>query len=306
MRTTSPSSPSSATHSPKVQGQSPSRSSVLSSNEAGPSDGQSGQSTPKINSVKKIKLQSSKGSLAMRLGTNWLFGALGGRSQPSFPAAAAETVARSDVSSVTGVTGRPPSPIVSLKSPSQPLAVPGAVSIIPSTPSPAKDKTSTQPLPIHSTRIASDNGISGSFRNHSVPRLSRSPGDSWGRSANLGRASRHVTVNPCNPKVNDFDGIGEGRRWQHIRPRSTKDNQHLVKWTSLCAPACLPLTTDYLPTTEEVAEFYSVNNYEIACVGEGSSFLVRNDTAKGSFVLATMREMASQRLARGSDKYAKK
>jgi hypothetical protein len=79
---------------------------------------------------------------------------------------------------------------------------------------------------------------------------------------------------------------------------SDNANSHLMKWTSLCAPACLPLTTDYLPTPREISDFYEVNSYEIACFGDQVSFLIRPDVASGNLALAVMREMASQRLSR--------
>jgi hypothetical protein len=190
------------------------------------------------------------------------------------------------------------------KSVARPLAVPGAVEVIPSTPSPQSDKHATKPLPIvgrppitggSKSRVTSEDEIARSLRNSG--KMSRSPGDSWGRSANLGQASRHVTVNPCNPKENIDASLSEGRRWQHVRPKASKDTQHLVKWTSLSAPACLPLTTDYLPTPVEIKDFYVVNSYELAILGD-PCFLIRPEEAQGNLAMAVMREMASQRLAR--------
>jgi hypothetical protein len=112
--------------------------------------------------------------------------------------------------------------------------------------------------------------------------------------------SRHVSVNPCKPKANGDTLTGDGRRWQHIRPTPAKDNKQLIKWSSLCAPACLPLTTDYMPTPQQLLNFYEANSYDIACFPDQISFLVRTDTAHQNLPLAVMREMASQRLARES------
>lgn len=301
---------------------SPSRSSTISSADAHTHDTGSGQSTPKVAPGKRLRNQSSRGSFASRFGPNWLFGAFGGRSQPSYPAAAAETVSRQDVSldaPTTGDKSGPPSPVTSTRptpNKPRPMAVPGAVEVQPPTPSPHRDKHlpdpppqpaisghATQPVPIAPRPKRTEDEVSKSLRN-SV-KFSKSPNatDSWGRSADLGRASRHVTVNPCDPRDNVDPALLEGRRWQHIRPKPLGETSHLMKWTSLCAPACLPLTTDYLPTAREISDFYEVNSYEIACFSDQVSFLIRPDVAVGNLALAVMREMASQRLTRELDHY---
>lgn len=273
-------------------------------------DASSGQSTPKTTPARKLNNKSSKSSFGSRFGANWLLTALSGRSQPSFPTAAQETVGRSDVSSVTG--NRSPSPI-SAKSPHTfPRPVPGAPIVTPSTPSPSKIahvakklghdvpvQSVTQPVPIAAnkrSRIVSDDEPIKSFRNSF--KASKSPGDSWQKAANFNQTHSHVTVNPCNPKENIDTSFGEGRRWQHLRAKPDKESQHLVKWTALTAPACLPLTTDFMPTTSEIQDFYEFNSYDIACYPDQVSFLVRADAANTNLPLAVMREMASQRLSR--------
>lgn len=273
-------------------------------------EGSSGQSTPKLTPAKKLNTKSSKSSMTSRLGGNWLMSMLTSvRSQPSFPTAAVETVTRTDVSSITG--NRSPSPVTPKLTAVLPRPVPGAPVVTPSTPTPSKithapppEKT-TQPVPIASRRhrMTSDDepirSFKGSFK------ASRSPLDSWSKAAasNFNRGKSHVTVNPCNPKENDDSSFGEGRRWQHVRPKPAKDSTHLVKWTALTAPACLPLTTDFMPTTQEIQDFYEFNSYDIACYPDQVSFLVRSDAATTNLPLAVMREMASQRLSRKSSSY---
>jgi hypothetical protein len=272
----------------------------------------SGQSTPKVTPARKLNTKSSKSSFGSRFGGNWLLTALTGRSQPSFPIAAAETVGRQDVSSVTG--NGFPSPVSAKSSPALPRAVPGAPIVTPSTPSPSRvshpisaqqpsnqSAVTTQPVPIASKRhrMTSDDEPIKSFRNSY--KASRSPlTDSWSKAAaaNFNRSKSHVTVNPCNPKENDDTSFGEGRRWQHVRPKPARESQHLVKWRALTAPACLPLTTDFMPTTQEIQDFYEFNSYDIACYPDQVSFLVRPDAANTNLPLAVMREMASQRLSR--------
>jgi hypothetical protein len=249
----------------------------------------SGQSTPR---ARKLRSQPSKSSFASRFGPSWLLGAFG-RSQPSFPTAATETVGRQDVAFDKSRPSSPSIPKVNV----EPILVPGAVEVSPPTPSPRQDVT--QPLPIAGpSRADPPTEVSKSLHSvHSLAR-SRSPGESWGRSADLGRASRHVTVNPCNPSNSPESSLLEGRRWQHVSPHASNDSQALMKWTSLIAPACLPLTTDYLPTPQEIQEFYQVNFHEIVCFQDQVSFLIRPDAAQSNLALAVMREMASQRLGR--------
>ena len=255
----------------------------------------SGASTPKHTPSKKLRNKSSKSSFTTRFGSNWLLSAITGRSQISFPIAAAETVIRPHVSSVTGSAMVSPT-----NSPSEPRPVPGAPFITPSTPSPARDAHYTQPLPIAARRakMASDDDLAKSHKN-SI-KLSRSPGDSWAKAANLSRGNSHIAVNPCNPRENLDAALTDSRRWQHLRPKSGRDSHHHVKWTSLTAPACLPLTTDFMPTPADIQEFYELHSYDIACYPDQVSFLVRADAAHVNLPLAVMREMASQRLSRES------
>lgn len=192
----------------------------------------------------------------------------------------------------------------------------------PSTPSPSrmqhnttqaaatKSALPTQPVPIASSKrrrmVSEDEPVKSLVTSI---KLGKSPGatgsgagndSSWSKAAasNFNKNKSHVTVNPCNPKENDDTSFGEGRRWQHIKPKPLKESKHLVKWTSLTAPAIFPLTTDLMPTTREIADFYEVNSYDIACYPDQVSFLVRNDAAMVNLPLAVMREMASQRLSR--------
>ena len=266
-----------------------------------PAESSSGQSTPKTTPSKRLRNQSSKSSFASRFGVNFLLGTFAGRAQMSFPTAAAETIGRQDVSSVTGT--RINSPVSATASPSVPRPVPGAPIITPSTPSPARLEHQTQPLPIRRARIASDEDLNKSQKN-SI-KASRSPGESWRKEAAFNRAKSHVAVNPCKPNANVDASLSDYKRWQHLRPKSKaghKDStsQHLVKWTSLTVPACLPLTTDFMPTNVEITDFYENNSYDIACYADQVSFLVRSDAAHANLPLAIMREMASQRLSRES------
>ncbi|KAK4690095.1 SEA/GATOR complex protein SEA1/DEPDC5, partial [Tremellales sp. Uapishka_1] len=271
----------------------------------------SGASTPKMTPAKKLKNQPSKSSFVSRFGPSWLFGSLGARSQPSFPTAAATNVARQDVA-FDKSKSRPESPVTSKAPAAIPLPVPGAPFVTPSTPSPSKDQPSNLAVGSRATQPMAIKAQSSRYR-HPLEDVSKSPRsvqysikmaksleDSWRNKANaaFGRTTRHATVNPCNPIANHEMGLdNHNRRWQHVRPRMTSSKQHTVKWRSLCAPACLPLTTDSMPTPLEIQEFYDHNPYTIACDPDQISFLVRQDAAQEDLPLAVMREMASQRLS---------
>jgi hypothetical protein len=268
----------------------------------------SGQSTPRNTSTKRLKTQASKSSFASRFGANWLFGALGGRSQPSFPAPSAATVTRHDVSIDSANRTDSPSPRIS--SPALPRPVPGAPIITPSTPTLAEAKPTqvTQPLAIASARPPR---VPSMDETPTKPRQTgddtptptnpsskpQTPADSWSRTAQFQKDKSHHIVNPCNPKDNIY--ASDGRRWRHVNPQSTGEAEE-VKWKSICAPACLPLTTDDMPTSQEIDELYELNSYDIACYSDQVSFLIRSDAASANLPLAVMREMASQRLSRES------
>ncbi|KAK8861559.1 hypothetical protein IAR55_002381 [Kwoniella newhampshirensis] len=271
-------------------------------------DGGSGASTPRLTPVKKLKNQTSKSSFASRFGASWLFGSLATRSQPSFATPAIETVARTDVVTIVGNRSNSPSPSLG----TLPMKLPNLEAIVtPSTPSPSKDKGQsqvTQPLPIATAQMsrhkpvqhAEEDPISRSFRNNSKTQgLSRSHDDSSWRNRNNAfmQSSRHFTVNPCKPSAETIDRIRDagGRRWRFVLPGQTQ--QHIVQWPSLLAPACLPLTTDFLPTQKQSDELYTTGTYTVQCYLEDGAFLIRGDAAETNLSLAMMREMVSQRLS---------
>ncbi|WWC60281.1 uncharacterized protein I303_102850 [Kwoniella dejecticola CBS 10117] len=327
---------------PPARDTSPSRESLKSTSQV-----DSGASTPRLTPAKKLNNKSSKSSFASRLGATWLFGGLtSARSQPSYAAPAMETIARTDVSSVTG--NRPSSPAAPStfskersKSSTRPShsrtrsgtnkgSVPPKpkmpnpdTMITPSTPSPSKDRPQnpsmptpiTQPVPISGTtsrlrrsQTVEEDPISRSLRNskgitgvtgQSGGGISKSHEDlSWrNRNNALVQSSRHFTVNPCKPSAETVDRIRDagGRRWRFVLPKQAQ--QHIVQWPSLLAPACLPLTTDFLPTQKQSDELYNTGTYTVQCYLEDGAFLIRSDSAQENLPLAMMREMVSQRLS---------
>ena len=71
-----------------------------------------------------------------------------------------------------------------------------------------------------------------------------------------GAASRDATellpwirrVNPSNPAKNHLSVTPSVGRWQHLHPRPPKASG--MKWSSLCTPAAVPLTTEEFPTKD--------------------------------------------------------
>ncbi len=100
------------------------------------------------------------------------------------------------------------------------------------------------------------------------------------------------SVNPCRPFDPKVDRTDQSRSWRHGIPRATF--QHQVKWDSLCAPACLPLTNEFLPSEWELSVQYELSTHE---VDVDTSFLLRPASPQ-ELPVAVLREMASQRLSR--------
>ena len=94
------------------------------------------------------------------------------------------------------------------------------------------------------------------------------------------------------------------RRWEHLSPTPTYETQ--IKWKSLCAPGCLPLTVEHIPTEEELAKGFRVHSYETTIGSEmNESFLVkrpvfvRGQAPEEAWGMAIMRVMVALRLAQG-------
>ena len=78
------------------------------------------------------------------------------------------------------------------------------------------------------------------------------------------REQKWKIFDPFNPSKNPPRLSAYRRRWIDAMPvaasTTTGVSQHAVQWVSLCTPACLPLTTDYFPTKENLAKHYFVRN----------------------------------------------
>lgn len=117
------------------------------------------------------------------------------------------------------------------------------------------------------------------------------------RYVNQAQVEKQTLVNPCNPRKSlQATSNNQIMRWQHAFPRRL--NQHVVKWRSMTTPACLPLTTFYLPSEADFKEQWQEYPYQMSISSDMTSFLVKRSTSTPP-ALAVMREMASQRLAQG-------
>jgi len=94
------------------------------------------------------------------------------------------------------------------------------------------------------------------------------------------------------------------RRWEHLFPMPTYETQ--IKWKTLYAPGCLPLTVEHLPTEEELTKGFRVHSYETTIGSEmNESFLVkrpvvvRGRAPEEAWAMAIMRVMVALRLAQG-------
>jgi hypothetical protein len=73
-----------------------------------------------------------------------------------------------------------------------------------------------------------------------------------------------LKLNPSKLAKNASAGLADqNRRWSSIFIRHSNDQQS-VNWTSICTPATLPITTDYLPTVEALASLYTDYRYSIS------------------------------------------
>ncbi|RKO93162.1 hypothetical protein BDK51DRAFT_18831, partial [Blyttiomyces helicus] len=112
---------------------------------------------------------------------------------------------------------------------------------------------------------------------------------------------RQNFINPCNPSRNVVRLSSSIRRWQHVFPRAILPNNRsgaYLNWKSLCTPACLPLTTDFFPTMEELSEFYQEYIHTVSPADDVTPY--QDEAAnEQKRVEALLVELISQRLAQG-------
>ncbi|KAG9288504.1 hypothetical protein G9A89_015710 [Geosiphon pyriformis] len=110
---------------------------------------------------------------------------------------------------------------------------------------------------------------------------------------------KQTLVNPCNPAKGIYNRpilASHLRRWEHIFPKRLLKNT--IKWTSLCTPACLPLTTDFFPPINEQGAYHEYT-YTISVDPEGFTIQQDDNTSEERKTEMLLKEMISQRLAQG-------
>ncbi|CAO1613053.1 unnamed protein product [Parajaminaea phylloscopi] len=118
------------------------------------------------------------------------------------------------------------------------------------------------------------------------------------RYAQRAQVEKQTLVNPSNPRksLKANPASSQLLRWQHLFPRRL--NRHVVKWRSITTPACLPLTTFYLPTRRELMEQWAEYPHTLSISSDLNSILVKRSPSTAP-AMAALREMTSQRLAQG-------
>jgi hypothetical protein len=125
----------------------------------------------------------------------------------------------------------------------------------------------------------------------------RSPSDRY-----LLRASPRKVLQPrpTNENLNPLKISQSQSRtykpWGHVFPKSLRDKP-VMDWKSLCTPACFPITTDYFPTQEELANLYQEYTYSVSWADD--SIYQGDAVNEQEKVGALLTELISQRLAQG-------
>lgn len=100
-------------------------------------------------------------------------------------------------------------------------------------------------------------------------------------------------LNPSNPKANNVDPASQLQRWQHVFPRPPRASN--IKWKSLCAPAALPLTSEYFPTAEQLRTEWQESPYKINVADDDDDELA--EVPRGRMTL--IKELIGFRLSHG-------
>lgn len=112
--------------------------------------------------------------------------------------------------------------------------------------------------------------------------------------------SKYMLINPCDPSNNQELYTSHLRSWRHALPNPSVCESLEVHWKSLTTPACLPLTTDYFPSNEELVTSYNHYMYTVSA-SEDTNLYQAGDQNLSEHVKTKhlLIEMLSQRLAQG-------
>lgn len=194
---------------------------------------------------------------------------------------------------------------------------------------PVISSSTVDPVPINNKNLGGRSDVSRKNINHSprqggvvagsLPSMHKQSGNSdlmrtsYGATAanNLNRSSpshnfsrhnpfKHLLINPCNPTDNQNLFTSHLRRWQHALPKAEICDEPVVHWKSLATPACLPLTTDYFPSNEELALRYNHYMYTVSASEDTNLYQAGDrNLSEHKKTENLLIEMLSQRLAQG-------
>ncbi|KAI8806164.1 hypothetical protein BJ742DRAFT_855389 [Cladochytrium replicatum] len=199
---------------------------------------------------------------------------------------------------------------------SQSVAIPGAkVDDGIQNLSPSGDRN-VQAAPSSSVPIRMRNSYQRTYLDASKPSFTGPESFKSGSPINIGKGAspgkysaplpvRHSpflsTINPFSTARTPTGRTSQQQRWQHAFLHSVDPIRYEAKvnWKSLCSPACLPLTTDYSPTEEELNSDtkYTLKPFEFT-PHDISPYLADSSSEKRKVELLFV-EMVSQRLAQG-------
>ncbi|KAI7907009.1 uncharacterized protein BX663DRAFT_494494 [Cokeromyces recurvatus] len=136
-----------------------------------------------------------------------------------------------------------------------------------------------------------------SFGTNVVNNLNRS---SPSYNSNRHNPYKNTLINPCNPSDNQNLFTSHLRRWQHALPTVKECDGPKVHWKSLTTPACLPLTTDYFPSHEELTFRYNHYMYTVSASEDTNLYQAGDrNLSEHKKTENLLIEMLSQRLAQG-------
>jgi len=93
-------------------------------------------------------------------------------------------------------------------------------------------------------------------------------------------------LNPCNPNKRNMRVAAQYRKWQHVFPRAISSSE--FKWTSMCSPATLPLTTEYRPSLRELERYPSKKVRRLLVPSSDSSAYASIQTVLEQLILLRM------------------
>ncbi|GAA6011342.1 hypothetical protein JCM10207_008307 [Rhodosporidiobolus poonsookiae] len=152
--------------------------------------------------------------------------------------------------------------------------------------------------------VSSGTGVGGKGMSSSSLKMNELDGSGVRRAFGLGSANGskiHVAerFNPSKPGKRSHGLADQARRWAGILIAERRSLKLGVKWRSLTRGACLPITTDYLPTVESLQTQYSEYRYTVPTGAVTSSPFLRTDHPKRSHILTLVTELICQRLSQG-------